>query len=168
MIEQEREPGLTEIDDVEVRELRPTDLDWVVRIDKEHSGRARSEYYRLKLAETRADTGVRISLAALVKGEPAGFMMGRLYYGEFGSPEPVAILDSVGVAGAQAGKHVGHALMYRFVGNLRALGIERIETQVAWDQFDLLRFFQREGFRPAARICLELDLTPGARDRSRS
>lgn len=156
--EREREPGTMEIDDVEVRELRPGDLEWVVRIDREHSGRSRTEYYRLKLGEARADTGVRVSLAALVGGEPAGFLMGRLYYGEFGSPEPVALLDSLGVARAQAGKHVGHALMYRLAGNLRALGIERVETQVAWDQLDLLRFFKRAGFRPAPRLCLELDL----------
>jgi ribosomal protein S18 acetylase RimI-like enzyme len=164
----EREPGTMDIDDVEVRELRATDLEWVVRIDQEHSGRSRTEYFRLKLGEARADTGVRISLAALVGGEPAGFLMGRLYYGEFGSPEPVAILDSIGVASAHARKHVANALMYRLSGNLRALGIERIETQVAWDQIDLIGFFQRAGFRPAPRLCLELDLAPGRPERGRA
>lgn len=151
--------GTLEIEDVEVRDLRSADLDWVVRIDREHSGQTRTEYYRLKLGEARADTGVRISLAALVGGTPAGFMMGRLYYGEFGRPEPFAILDSIGVAREHAGRHVGRALLHRLAGNLRALRIERIETQVEWDQTDLIGFFRRAGFRPAARLCLELDLT---------
>lgn len=157
--ERELPPGVLETDAVEVRDLRAGDLDWVVRIDREHSGKTRTEYYRLKLSEARADTGVRISLAALVDGVPAGFMMGRLYYGEFGSPEPVAILDSLGVAPAYQHKNVARALMLRLTGNLRAFGIERIETQVAWDQVDLIRFFQRSGFRPAPRLCLELDLS---------
>lgn len=156
--DRELPPGTMELDAVEVRDLRAGDLDWVVRIDREHSGKTRTEYYRLKLAEARGDTGVRISLAALIDGVPAGFMMGRLYYGEFGSPEPAAILDSLGVAKEYAGKNVALALMHRLVGNLRAFGIERIETQVAWDQVDLIRFFQRAGFRPAPRLCLELDL----------
>ncbi len=150
-----REPGTLETDYIEVRNLRPEDLDWVVRIDGQHSGAQRREYYRVKLAEATKDTGVRISLAALVKGEPAGFLMGRLYYGEFGKPEPVAILDSLGVARAFAGQKVAKALMRQLEMNLSGLGIERLETQVEWEQLDLLRFFQRAGFKPAARLCLE-------------
>jgi hypothetical protein len=93
-----REPGSIETDHIEVRTLEIDDLAWVVRIDAQHSGIQRREYYKVKLAEAAKDTGVRISLAALVKGEPAGFLMGRLYYGEFGQPEPVAILDSMGAS----------------------------------------------------------------------
>jgi len=37
-------------------------------------------------------------------------------------------------------------------------GIDRIQTEVDWDQFALLEFFARSGFRPAARLCLELAL----------
>ncbi len=152
-------PGRLDTDDVNVRELRADDLAWVVQIDREHSGRARTEYYRLKLRESQTDTGVRISLAAFVGETPAGFLMGRLYYGEFGAPEPVAQLDSIGVAGAFRGKSVARALMRQLEMNLRGLRIDRIETNVAWDQIDLLRFFQRAGFRPAARLCLEITLT---------
>ncbi len=149
------EPGTLDTDTVEVRTLRLEDLDWVVRIDERHSGKSRREYYRLKLGEAARDTGVRISLAAMVKGEPAGFLMGRLYYGEFGIPEPVAILDSLGVSKVFAGQHVGRALMRQLEMNLSGLGIERLETQVSWDQGDLIRFFRQAGFNPAARLCLE-------------
>ncbi|MCE7888547.1 MAG: GNAT family N-acetyltransferase [Sorangiineae bacterium PRO1] len=109
----------------------------------------------MKLAEVAKDTGIKISLAAFVKGEPAGFLMGRLYYGEFGQPEPVAILDSLGVGSAFGGQHVGAALMRQLEMNLAALGIERLQTQIEWDQVDLIKFFQRAGFKPAARLCLE-------------
>jgi ribosomal protein S18 acetylase RimI-like enzyme len=153
------EPGTIDTDHVEVRNLRNEDLDWIVRIDAQHAGRPRREYFKLKLGEAATDTGVRISLAAVVKGEPAGFLMGRLYYGEFGQPEPTAILDSLGVAEAFAGQHVAKALMRQLEMNLSGLGIERLQTQVEWDQLDLLRFFQRTGFRPAARLCLEKVVT---------
>lgn len=152
---EEPAPGSLETDAVEVRSLRPDDLDWVVRIDAQHGEKQRREYYRLKLAEATRDTGLRISLAALVGGTPAGFLMGRLYYGEFGQPEPAAILDSLGVSPAFSGQHVGAALMRQLEMNLSGLGIERLETQVGWDQLGLLRFFQRAGFKPAARLCLE-------------
>ncbi|MBI3204976.1 MAG: GNAT family N-acetyltransferase [Myxococcales bacterium] len=155
MSSMQEQPGTLETDHVEVRNLKAEDLDWVVRIDSQHSGKQRKEFYKVKLAEVAKDTGVRISLAAWVKGEPAGFLMGRLYYGEFGQPEPVAILDSMGVSTAFTGQKVGAALMRQLEMNLSGLGIERLQTQVEWDQIDLLKFFQRAGFKPAARLCLE-------------
>lgn len=151
----QEQPGTLETDHVEVRNLKAEDLDWVVRIDSQHSGKQRKEFYKVKLAEVAKDTGVRISLAAYVKGEPAGFLMGRLYYGEFGQPEPVAILDSMGVSTVFTGQKVGAALMRQLEMNLSGLGIERLQTQVEWDQIELLKFFQRAGFKPAARLCLE-------------
>lgn len=155
MSSMQEQPGTLETDHVEVRNLKAEDLDWVVRIDSQHSGKQRKEFYKVKLAEVAKDTGVRISLAAHVKGEPAGFLMGRLYYGEFGQPEPVAILDSMGVSTAFTGQKVGAALMRQLEMNLSGLGIERLQTQVEWDQVELLKFFQRAGFKPAARLCLE-------------
>lgn len=155
MSSMQEQPGTLETDHVEVRNLKAEDLEWVVRIDSQHSGKQRKEFYKVKLAEVAKDTGVRISLAAWVKGEPAGFLMGRLYYGEFGQPEPVAILDSMGVSTAFTGQKVGAALMRQLEMNLSGLGIERLQTQVEWDQIDLLKFFQQAGFKPAARLCLE-------------
>jgi ribosomal protein S18 acetylase RimI-like enzyme len=158
MQEIDREPGTLETDSVEIRSLTVADLDWVVRIDSEHSGQSRREYYQLKLEEAERDTGIRISLAALVDGEPVGFLMGRLYYGEFGLPEPQAILDSIAVSRAHAGHSVGHALMRQLSTNLRGLGIEKIQTQADWNQWALLRFFESAGFVPAPRVCLEMTI----------
>jgi len=151
-----REPGSLETDHIVIRTLKADDLDWIVNIDAQHFQRHRREYYRVKIAEGEHDTGLRISLAATIKGEPAGFLMGRLYYGEFGQPEPIAILDSLGVATAFSGQKVAYALMRQLQTNLAGLGIERVQTQVEWDQVDLIKFFQRSGFRPASRLCLEM------------
>lgn len=145
---------------VEVRALTAGDLDWVVRIDEAHAGRSRRAYFEVKMREAQSDTGLRMSLAATVDGEPAGFLMARLYYGEFGLPEPAAILDSIGVDQERTGHHVGRALVHQLVTNLKGLGIERLQTEVEWDQIELLRFFHHAGFAPAPRLCLEMRLTP--------
>lgn len=149
-------PGVLETDRVEIRTLAPADLEWMVRIDREYSGAARRAFYEVKLAEAQRDTGLRISLAALVSGTPAGFLMGRVYYGEFGLPDPVAILDTIVVSRAFAHQHVGEALLGQLRLNLGALRIEKIQTQVEWDQGELIGFFRHVGFVPAPRLCLEL------------
>jgi len=152
------EPGALDTDAVEVRTLTPEDLDWVVLIDREHSGKTRREYYQVKLKEAEHDTSIRVSLAALIDGQPAGFLMGRLYYGEFGLPEATAVLDSIAVSRAFAHKKVGKALLRQLRMNLNALGIEGIQTQVEWNQMDLMSFFHHAGFVPASRICLEMPI----------
>ncbi len=152
---QEMESKVLERDEVEISTLSGKDLDWIVSIDREHTGQNRREFYHVKLQQAQSDTGLRISLGARVEGEPAGFLLGRLYYGEFGIPEPVAILDSIGVARDFANRGVGRALMRQLKMHLRALHIETVQTQVEWDQEELLHFFRRAGFRPAARLCLE-------------
>ena len=149
------EPGTMPFDRILVRDLGPADLDRVVRIDAHAVGRSRREYYTKKLCEVLTDSGIRISLAAECEGELTGFLLGRLYYGEFGLPEPTAIIDSIGVDPAWRGKHVGWALLSQLETNLRGLGIESIQTQVAWNDFGLAKFLAADGFEPAPVLCLQ-------------
>ena len=151
--------GITEREEaVLVRGLRPQDLDAVIAIDAAHVGRRRDEYFKVKLQQNLTETGIKVSLAAELDGQFSGFLLARVYYGEFGTTEPVAVLDTVGVHPRLAGRGAGHALLDQLRTNLRALGVAKIETQVSWDDPALLAFFHRQGFRPAARLCLDLDL----------
>jgi GNAT superfamily N-acetyltransferase len=143
---------------VTVRQLVPEDLEWVVRIDAQHGGRRRTGYYERKLEESRRDTGIHVSLAAELDGEPVGFLIARVYYGEFGAPEPMAILDSIGIASHEQGHGVGTVLLDHLSRQLSSLGISRVQTQVAWTELHLMGFFARAGFSPAPRLCLELAL----------
>jgi N-acetylglutamate synthase-like GNAT family acetyltransferase len=153
-----REPGSLDTDAVTVRTLLSDDLAALVHIDRKVVGRSRREYLSRKLEASLRDSSVCISLAALVDGQVAGFLLGALYYGEFGLPEPVAILDTIEVDPGLRHRRVGSALLHQLTLNLRALGIERVQTEVAWTQLDLLGFFARRGFAPAPRFCLELCL----------
>lgn len=153
-----RQPGTTGLEAITVRELRAEDLEAIVRIDAGTTGRRRPEYYQRKLAEAMRESGIKISLAAETDGMFAGFLLGRLYYGEFGLPEPVAIVDSIGVHPELKGRHVGRALFEQLETNLRAIGIETIQTQVEWNHFELLGFLSTIDFRPAPILSLQKKL----------
>jgi predicted N-acetyltransferase YhbS len=147
-----------EKENVLIRRLRPDDLEAVIALDAKEFGRRREEYYKVKLAQALADTGIEVSLAAEVDGRFVGFLLARVYYGEFGSAEPVAVLDSLDVDQEVRGQGVGHALVRQLRTNLLGLNIRDLVTEVSWDDQALLTFFHREGFQPGRRLCLDLDL----------
>jgi ribosomal protein S18 acetylase RimI-like enzyme len=141
-----------------VRQLRPQDLEAVIALDAKAVGRRREEYFKVKLKQAMSDTGIQVSLGAEVEGIFAGFLLARVYYGEFGAPEPVAVLDTMGVHPDFRGRGVGNDLIDQLRTNLLGLGIRTLQTEVSWQNPGLLAFFQREGFQPAPRFCLDLDL----------
>ena len=142
-----------------VRGLKPEDLESVVKIDAKSTGRRRDEYFRIKLAQNLEETGIKVSLAAEIDHGLCGFLLARVYYGEFGTLEPVAVLDTLGVHPDMRGAGIGHALMEQLLVNLSGLGVATLRTEVAWDDALLVRFFQREHFMPAPRLSLELAVT---------
>jgi len=148
-----------------VRGLKPEDFDAVVRLDAKNTGRRREAFFKVKLQQNLQETGVKVSLAAEVDGCFVGFLLARVYYGEFGTPEPVAQLDTIDVHPDFAGVGVGRALCEQLTVNLGGLGVGTLRTEVAWDQPELIAFFNRTGFQPAQRLCLDLDLETARRAR---
>ena len=153
--------------DVVVRNLRPADLEAVIRIDARNVGRRRDEFFRLKLNQALSDTGITVSLAAEIDRALIGFLLARVFYGEFGVTEPVAVMDVIDVHPDFRGHHVAAALLDQLRTNLLGLGIRTLRTEAGWDSHDLLAFFHREGFVMAQRVCLDLDLTAAAARASR-
>jgi hypothetical protein len=39
------------------------------------------------------------------------------------------------------------------------LRVGKLQTEVSWDDPELLAFFHGQGFQPSNRFCLDLDLT---------
>lgn len=147
-----------------VRQLRPQDLEAVIALDAKAVGRRREEYFKLKLKQALSDTGIQMSLGAELEGIFVGFLLARVYYGEFGAPEPVAVLDTMGVHPDFRGRDVASDLIDQLRTNLLGLGIRTLQTEVSWQNPGLLAFFQHEGFQPAPRFCLDLDLERTRRD----
>ena len=142
--------------DAHIRTLKADDCARLVRMDHEISGRNRRAWYEGKIRRALADADVNISLGAEVDGTLVGALMGSVHYGEFGLPEPVAILDTVLVDPAFSRRGVATAMLRQLLLNLSALRIERLRTEVAWDEFDLAKFFAKAGFAPVPRVVLEL------------
>lgn len=139
-----------------VRALKAEDCGRLVRMDQEISGRNRRAWYDGKIRRALEESDVRISLGAEIDGVLVGALLGSVHYGEFGLPEPVAILDTVLVDPGFARRGIATAMLRQLLLNLSALRIERLRTEVAWNEFDLTEFFAKTGFVPVPRLVLEL------------
>ena len=148
-----------ELERTVVRQLEPDDLGAVIALDARIVGRRRDNYFQVKLQQNLAETGVKISLAAERDGCFCGFLLARVFYGEFGLLAPTAVLDTLGVHPDFRKQGVGTALVQQLRLNLSGLGVSRLQTEVDWTNQELLAFFHREGFSMAQRICLEVDLS---------
>lgn len=141
-------------DIVPVRSMTADDLDALIAIDRHVTGRDRRVYYERKLAETLDESGIRVSLVAEIDGRPVGFVMARLDFGEYGRTEPEAVIDTIGVDPANTGHRIGTAMMSQLMANLSALKVERVRTEVVWNNHGLSAFLDRCGFAPAQRLAL--------------
>jgi ribosomal protein S18 acetylase RimI-like enzyme len=81
--------------------------------------------------------------------------MARADFGDYGRVEPVSVLDTIGVDPDYGHRGVGHALLSQLFANLRALGVERIETSVARENFGLLGFFYDLSFEQSQRLSFD-------------
>jgi ribosomal protein S18 acetylase RimI-like enzyme len=142
-----------------VRSMVPGDLDAIVAIDAKLTGHDRRPYYQAKLEEVIGETGIRVSLIAEADGRPVGYIMARVDYGEFGRAEPTAVIDTIGVEPGHGHQGIGAALMSQLMTNLEALHVEALRTTVSWNNFSLLGFLNRAGFRPAQQLVLSLTVS---------
>jgi predicted N-acetyltransferase YhbS len=153
MTGQRQKPGAAQI-----RPMTDKDLDAIVQIDAMYSGTARTEYYQEKLGTATSGAGINTSLVAELDGRVVGFVMGRLYIGEFGIPETTANLDTIGVHPNEAGTGTALQLIEYFTDQVRKLGVNTVHTLVDWNDRKLMLFFNRSGFVPSSRLSLEMDL----------
>jgi ribosomal protein S18 acetylase RimI-like enzyme len=144
---------------IEIRPLQREDFEAVVEIDERVFKHARPEYYEMKFAPA-LDKKDRLvtSLVAEEDGKVVGFVMSELFVGEYGIPETTATLNTIGIHPDYHRKGIGKQLMEEFIGHLRKAGVEKLNTLVDWDDWQLIRFFSANGFVPAKTINLELNL----------
>ena len=142
-------------DRIPVRAIKESDLSALIAIDRRITGRDRSGYFEGKLEEALHESDVRVSLVAEQDGAVVGFIMARVDFGEFGRFEPIAVMDTIGVDPDWHDRGVGRALLSQLLMNLATLRVERIRTDVAWRDRDLVGFLDRCGFLPAQQLCFK-------------
>lgn len=141
-------------DRIPVRSMTPADFDAIAAIDRRITGRDRHRYLARKCAEAMEESAIRVSLVVESDGAPAGYVMARVDFGEFGHPEAEAVMDTIGVDPRRSHQGLARALLSQLLMNLAGLRVETLRTEVAWNQFGLLAFLDRMGFAPHRRLAL--------------
>jgi predicted N-acetyltransferase YhbS len=145
------------LENLEIRALKPEDLRAIAEIDEKVLGESRKDYWERRLALMNSQSS-QISLVAEHQGEVVGFILGDVSGREFGVPETIGWMDTIGVAPAFQKKGVATALAHELIKNLKAIGVRTIYTLVSWDDWDLLQFFHAMGFTRGDMINLELKI----------
>jgi ribosomal protein S18 acetylase RimI-like enzyme len=148
---------MNSLKNVMIRTLKKDDLNAIVGIDERVLGENRRNYWERKL-ELMNDRSSQISLVAEVEGEVQGFIFGDVSGWEFGVPETVGWIDTIGIDPAYQKKGLATALSRELIQNLRALRVKTIYTLVSWNDWDLLQFFHAMGFTRGDMINLELKI----------
>ena len=143
------------LDKINIRPMTKGDLDAIIEIDRKVLGKARPDYWK-KIGIPNPQYPFSC-LVAEVEGKVIGFIVGEVSGWEFGVPDTIGWLSTIGVEPVYQNRGVARRLGEVFVNNLRAIGVSMIYTLVNWNDWDLLKFFRGMGFtRGGDMINLEL------------
>ncbi len=145
------------LENVKIRPLKIEDLGSIVTIDEKVLGEKRRDYWEKKL-QMMGEKASQVSLVAEVQGKVLGFILGDVSGWEFGVPDTVGWIDTIGVDPAHQKKGLATALAQELVQRLKAMGVRTIYTLVSWNDWDLLQFFHVMGFTRGDMINLELKI----------
>jgi ribosomal protein S18 acetylase RimI-like enzyme len=140
---------------MKIRPLKREDLKTIIEIDEKFLGENRKDYWERKLSLMN-DKASKVSLVAEVAGKVVGFIIGDVSGWEFGVPDTIGWIGTIGIDPAYQKRGLATALARELIKDLRAVGVKTIYTLVGWDDWDLLQFFHAMGFTRGDMINLEL------------
>ncbi|MBA4391465.1 MAG: N-acetyltransferase [Syntrophus sp. (in: bacteria)] len=149
-------PGRKTLENITLRPLSMKDLDDVAQIDFSLLGKQRKEYWEDKL-ERIEELGVP-SLAAEIDGKVIGFILSKASDREYGIPENIGCIDTIGVDKEWQGKGISHLLFKEMYSMLKNIGIDTIYVFVDRKQRDLVKFFDKMGFARGDMFNMELKI----------
>jgi len=145
------------MENLNIRPLRKEDLDAIVEIDEKVLGENRKDYWEKKLTLMNEKSS-QFSLVAELEGKVLGFILGDVSGWEFGVPDTIGWIDTIGVDPVYQKKGLATALAHELIKRLKAIGVRTIYTLVNWNDWDLLQFFHAMGFTRGDMINLELKI----------
>ena len=138
-----------------IRTMNSNDLHRIVEIDTKILGQPRPEYWEMKLELVEKHSPI-VSLVAEMDGKVIGFIIGDASGWEYGVPEDVGWIDTIGVDPAYQRKGIAQILFREMIDHLKKVGVTTIYTFVNWSDWSLLQFFNSMGFTKGDMFNLEL------------
>ena len=142
---------------MKIRPLKKKDIETIVEIDEKVLGENRRDYWRRKFSLMN-DKATKISLVAEMEGKVVGFILGDVSGWEFGVPDTIGWIDTIGIDPVYQKRGLATALANEVIKNLKAIGVRAVYTLVSWNYWDLLQFFHAMGFTRGDMINLELKI----------
>ena len=142
-----------------IRPLTLKDLDAIVEIDRKVLGKSRQDFWKKRMELINTTQYPHSCLVAEVEGKVIGFILGEVSGWEFGVPDTIGWINTIGVDPTFQHQGVAKRLGEEFVQNVKAIGVSVVYTLVNWNDWDLLKFFRAMGFaRGGDMINLELKI----------
>jgi ribosomal protein S18 acetylase RimI-like enzyme len=140
-----------------IRVMREEDLERIIEIDNMVLGERRPDYWERKI-EMAGMKSALPSLVAELDGKVIGFLLGEASGWEYGVPENIGWIDTIGVDPACQKKGIARLLMEEMLSAMKKVGVKKVYTLVNWREWSLLRFFDAMGFKRGDMINLEFEL----------
>ncbi|HIJ41142.1 MAG TPA: GNAT family N-acetyltransferase [Deltaproteobacteria bacterium] len=140
-----------------IRTMAPSDLNRIVEIDLKVLGKPRPEYWEMKLGVAEKHSQIA-SLVAELESKVIGFIIGGASRWEYGVPENIGWIDTIGVDPDYQRRGIAKILFTEMTNKLKEGGITSIYTFVTRRDWRLLKFFNSMGFQQGDMINLELDI----------
>ena len=149
------------ISGVKLRRLAPQDLDAVVDIDAQITGRSRRVYFERRLQAALRAPELNTQFAAEEDGVLEGYVLARRLEGEFGRADPALRLEVISVRPGEQGHGYGDALLGALEADARKHGILQVRTQAAWKDHAMLSFLDHAGFALGGGQVIDCEVLAG-------
>jgi ribosomal protein S18 acetylase RimI-like enzyme len=144
--------------DLQIRPAEAADLDQVIAIDTEVTGKKKTDYwYELFHRYGAGRSRQRLFLVAEAGGEIQGFIIGEVRDWEFGSP-PCGWVFGISVRPDARLGGIATRLLEAICAGFRHAGVDKVRTLIARDNSLVLSFFRSQAMMAAPFIPLEKDL----------
>lgn len=140
-----------------VRRMVPADLDRIVEIDLKVLGKPRPDYWEMKIDVVQKQPQMA-ALVAELDGKVVGFVIGGASRWEYGVPEDIGWIDTIGVDPDHQREGIARLLFNEMTDTLKKMGIKTMYTFVKRRDWRLLKFFNSMGFEQGDMVNLELDI----------
>ena len=149
---------LTRKDDI--RPLDVSDMKSVINLDRQLSRRSRNGFFEKRFQAFQAEPDAFVYLGCFGSNGLDGYLLVHMLEGEFGTSEPVAVMDSLGVQPEMQHQGIGPALLDELQSRLKSKNVSLLRTQAEWRHRDILNFLSTAGFDLAERHIYERDVAP--------